>query len=155
MPYYAKNGAEGAAAHGRYLYFSSAEEAKIACALLNSNIFYVFFIAFSDCFHLSDGIAAAFPVAPSVWADKDIISLNDRLMNALQGSAVRKIINSRNRTGIDAVEYDEYSGQSAKGYIDEIDRRLATHFALPPSVVDAVINYDIKYRMGQGTEVDD
>ncbi len=46
LPHYAKNGVINAPAHGRYLYFESEVVANIACALLNSSLFYTYFIAY-------------------------------------------------------------------------------------------------------------
>ena len=37
----------------------------------------------------------------------------------------------------------------SKPIIDEIDRALATHFGFTDEELDFIINYDIKYRMGQ------
>ena len=36
--------------------------------------------------------------------------------------------------------------------IDEIDRVLAQHYGFTDEELDFIINYDIKYRMGQGAE---
>jgi len=70
VPYYAKNGKVGAPAHGRYLYFRDAEAAHIVCAVLNSSLLYSYFIAYGDCFHLSDTLATSFPLASFINGDK-------------------------------------------------------------------------------------
>ena len=62
IPHYAKNGRVGAPAHGRHFYVDSARKARIVCAILHSSIFYGYFIAFSDCFHVSDTLVKSFPV---------------------------------------------------------------------------------------------
>ena len=36
--------------------------------------------------------------------------------------------------------------------LDEIDRTLAQHYGFTDAELDFIINYDIKYRMGRGTE---
>ena len=40
----------------------------------------------------------------------------------------------------------------SKPIIDEIDRVLARHYGFTDDELDFIINYDIKYRMGQETE---
>jgi len=40
----------------------------------------------------------------------------------------------------------------AKEIIDEIDNVLAKHYGFTGEELDFIINYDIKYRMGQDTE---
>ncbi|MCX5916926.1 MAG: hypothetical protein NTX30_09650 [Deltaproteobacteria bacterium] len=39
----------------------------------------------------------------------------------------------------------------SKPIIDEIDRVLAKHYGFTDEELDFIVNYDIKYRMGQGT----
>ncbi len=38
--------------------------------------------------------------------------------------------------------------------IPQIDHMLAKHYGFAEEELDFIINYDIKYRMGQDTEVD-
>lgn len=40
----------------------------------------------------------------------------------------------------------------SKPIIDEIDRVLANYYGLTDEELDFIINYDIKYRMGQHSE---
>jgi hypothetical protein len=40
----------------------------------------------------------------------------------------------------------------SKEIIDEIDRVLAKHYGFTDEELDFIINYDIKYRMGQDAE---
>ena len=47
------------------------------------------------------------------------------------------------------VIYDEFYPKYSKSIIDEIDRILAQHYGFTDEEVDYIINYDIKYRMGQ------
>ncbi|MDA8239587.1 MAG: Eco57I restriction-modification methylase domain-containing protein [Nitrospiraceae bacterium] len=84
LPYYAKNGKVAAPAHGRYLFFPSADIAHLVCAALNSSLFYSYFIVYGDCFHLSNTLALSFPLPPSVITDKSLISLNEKLMKDLK-----------------------------------------------------------------------
>ena len=40
----------------------------------------------------------------------------------------------------------------SKPIIDEIDRVLARHYGFTDEELDFIINYDIKYRMGQDSD---
>jgi hypothetical protein len=73
-------------------------------------------------------------------------------MDALRSGAERKIIQTK--TG-DKIAYDEYYGWKAKATIDEIDALLATHYGFTDEELDFLINYDIKYRMGQDNGVEE
>jgi len=53
------------------------------------------------------------------------------------------------------VEYDEFYPRLVKESIDLVDQALQHEFALSDSQLDYLINYDIKYRMGQDAEEDD
>ena len=58
---------------------------------------------------------------------------------------IRKEVNYRT-TG--KVIYDEYYPKLSKPIIDEIDTVLAKHYGFTEEELDYIINYDIKYRMG-------
>ena len=46
------------------------------------------------------------------------------------------------------VTYDQYWISKSKPIIDEIDELLAKHYGFTEEELDFIINYDIKYRMG-------
>ncbi|MBQ2360092.1 MAG: hypothetical protein II398_04275, partial [Prevotella sp.] len=46
------------------------------------------------------------------------------------------------------VYYEEYYPAKSKSIIDEIDKVLAKHYGFTEEELDFIINYDIKYRMG-------
>lgn len=50
------------------------------------------------------------------------------------------------------VEYQEFYPNLSKHVLDKIDRVLARHFDLSDEEIDAVINYDIKYRLGASAD---
>ncbi|MEW6665282.1 MAG: DNA methyltransferase [Thermodesulfobacteriota bacterium] len=146
LPYYAKDGVVGSPAHGRYLYFQDLPTARWACATLNSSLFYLYFIAYGDCFHLSDTLARSFPLPTGVSEDPRVTKLGESLMRALRKGAKRTSIQTKDGHEI---AYDEYFGWKAKPTIDDIDAALATHYGFTQEELDFIINYDIKYRMGQ------
>ena len=152
LPYYAKNGSVGAPAHGRYLYFNEETIPPAVCALLNSNLFYTYFISFGDCFHLSDTLASGFPVTDDLLKDPLLAGLSKRLMQDLKAHAAKKVITTKDG---DKIAYDEFFVSKSKPIIDEIDSVLAKHYGFTDEELDFIINYDIKYRMGQGAGGDE
>ncbi|MDE7465570.1 MAG: Eco57I restriction-modification methylase domain-containing protein [Muribaculaceae bacterium] len=127
-------------------YNISPKEQNIICALLNSNIFYLWFVMHSDCRHLNRREIENFPYN---LANKEITSeisnLCDQLMTSFK-------LNSNRRTSYlktsGKIEYDEYFPKLSKSIIDEIDKLLAKHYGFTDEELDFIINYDIKYRMG-------
>jgi hypothetical protein len=145
LPYYAKNGIVGAPAHGRYLYFDKSETAHIICALLNSSLFYAYFIAYGDCFHLSDTLVSGFPINKEILQDAALSRLDIKLMESLKANSETKTIRTSDGNKI---SYAEFYGAKSKPIIDEIDRLLAVHHGFTNEELDFIVNYDIKYRTG-------
>src|SRR5262249_25498697 len=144
LPYYAKEDQVGAPAHGRFIYLSNADLAYAVGALLNSSLFYVYFIAFGDCFHLSEGLVTEFPITKAISEDTNLILQSKKLMTDLTANAERKVIRTSDGKQI---SYDNFYGSKSKPIIDEIDRVLAQHYGFTDEELDFIINYDIKYRM--------
>jgi hypothetical protein len=145
LPYYSKNGIAGAPAHGRYVYCADEASAHVVTAILNSSLFYSYFVAYSDCFHLSQSLVEMFPVTDKILKDKSLAELSKRLMQDLLRNAERKII--RTQDG-DVIEYAEFVAAKSKEKIDAIDARLAELYEFDSAQLDFILNYDIKYRMG-------
>ncbi len=144
LPYYAKNGNEGTPAHGRTLHCHDSSTCAIVTAILNSSLFYLYFIAYGDCFHLSDTLVRCFPVNQKVMCDSDLVELGRLLDCDLRRGAVRRTIGTR---GGDRITYDEVFAVKSKENIDEIDRVLARYYGFSGEETDYIINYNIKYRM--------
>lgn len=157
LPYYAKNGKVGAPAHGRYVYFPDKKTANICSAILNSSLFYLYFVAFGDCFHLSDSLVANFPIPPSALQDLRLIELNKELMADLKRNSVTKTITTKDKktkTVKDTIAYAEFDARSSKPIIDKVDCVLAEHFNLTAAELDMILNFDVKFRLGSDEEAD-
>ena len=146
LPYYAKNGVVGPPAHGRYLYFSNNRHANAVCALLHSSLFYAYFVAYGDCFHLSQTLATGFPIPSSLLDEEELEALNNALMKDLRKNAQKQVINTREG---DEICYAEFFAWKSKEILDDIDNRLGRHYGFNDDELDLIVNYDIKFRMGQ------
>ena len=88
-----------------------------------------------------------FPVAFEDIEDvckKNLTQLCRLLMKELQNNAV--MVDAVYRTG--DVSFAQYLPAKSKSIIDEIDKVLAKHYGFTDEELDFIINYDIKYRMG-------
>ncbi len=118
-------------------------------ALLNSTLFYSWFVTYSDVYHCGREIILDFPcnlIALSESLGESLSELKERLMDDLRKHSLRRVIPYK-ATGL--VEYDEFYPRQSKPIIDEIDRVLAQHYGFSDEELDFIINYDIKYRMGR------
>jgi methylase of polypeptide subunit release factors len=135
--------------------FENPKDSVIICALINSGLFYFFYIAYSDAYHCGRDLLLDFPIEleqmNSDLRDR-IIALNAELMEDLKQKSSRSRIQYKH-TGW--VEFDKFYPKNSKPIIDEIDRILAQHYGFTEEELDFIINYDIKYRMGRDNGGDD
>ena len=113
-----------------------------AICLLSSSLYYWFWIAFSDCYHVTKGDIDAMPVPDSMVANSEFTSLATRLLEDLWLHAERRVRNRKD--GSQQEEVNFHVGMS-KPIIAEIDAALR-NLGLSPYELDFIANYDAKYR---------
>jgi hypothetical protein len=145
IPFFAKNGSIGAPPHGRFINCTDSQ-APILAALLSSSLFYQWYHAVSDCYHVSDAIVQALPCPPSIMLDTELASLGQQLEDFLHREA--KVVEIQTNTG-DTIAYAAFNCQDSKPILDKIDAVLARHYGFTEKELDFIISYDIKYRMGR------
>ena len=150
MPYfYNDRHGESVSTQVKTVSVPTEQDASIVTSVLCSSLFYWWFILLSDCRHLNEREIGRFPLGLWQMAEdvrSDLSALCSLLMEDLQRHAHRKdtVYQTTGR-----VVYDEYYPRHSKAIIDEIDRALARHYGFTAEELDYLINYDIKYRMGQ------
>jgi hypothetical protein len=83
--------------------------------------------------------------------DQALVSLGRSLMEDYRANAERKIRDGkRGRT-----EFDEFYPKKSKNLLDDIDRRLSSHYRFTEEETDYILNYEIKYRLGADEEEED
>ena len=114
---------------------------KIFCGF-NSTTHYIFYSEISDCWHFGKWHLNNFPI--------DFTSLPgkfDILSNNLEASfKLNRITRYDKRAKGDIYEYKI---SKSKPIIDQIDTILAQHYGFTEEELDFIINYDIKYRIGE------
>jgi hypothetical protein len=134
---------------------SSEVEKNTLAAVLNSSLFFWFFIAFSDCRNVNSREILKLPCDLSKMDNdlkKQLTKLAKRLMTDLESNSVFLQRNDK-RAGV--LEIQSFQPRASKPIIDEIDTVLAKHYGFTNEELDFIINYDIKYRMGKEIESDD
>ena len=121
------------------------KDVEIASSLINSSTFFVWWICNSDCYHLNKPEITNFRYTHSSETDASICLKAEKLAVDMQQKSVRRIYNYKTSG---KVEYDEFYMKLSKSIIDEIDKVLAKHYGFTNEELDFIINYDIKYRMG-------
>lgn len=130
------------------LHLPSKADAAVTVAVLNSSLFYWWFLILSDCRHLNMREIENFPIGIDRMTDTvktRLAQLTRDLMADFKRHKQRKECEYK-ATG--KVIYDEFYPKHSKPIIDEIDCVLARHYGFSDEELDFIVNYDIKYRMG-------
>lgn len=148
LPYFRNSNGDTVSSSVKRLSFRTEKARDICSAVLNSSLFYMWYVALSDCRHLNIREIECFPLGldhMSAENQAKLVTLCSKLMEDLDANKIRKITNGQ-RNGFN--EYDEFKPKPSKPIIDEIDSILAQHFALSEEELDYIVNYDYKFRMG-------
>lgn len=112
--------------------------------LLNSSLFFFFWIVFSDCYNLTKRYFSLFKI-PIIRDEIELSNLALKLNLDLKKHMNIVEYEYKNQ-GI--VRFAQFYPKFSKSIIDEIDKVLAKHYGFTEEELDFIINYDIKYRMG-------
>ena len=125
--------------------FSEIDNTSIG-ALISSTLFYWNYIAYTDCRNLQKSFIESFKFPITAINDSQLKTEGKKLFTDYEKNKYTKSTHYKT-TGNDVV-YDEYYPKKSKPIIDEIDKILAKHYGFTEEELDFIINYDIKYRMG-------
>jgi Eco57I restriction-modification methylase len=148
IPFFKRNGQRMDPPHGRIVPFSTELACDFTGCLMNSSLFYWAYSVLCDCEHINDAFLQSFPI-PSNWATTDWKKLGTSLSADMKANATRKVITTKQGHRI---EYDEMKALRSKSRIDAIDCCLAKLYGFTEQERDFLVNYDIKYRMGDELE---
>jgi len=123
-----------------------ARIAPVMLALLNSHLFYWYWIAFSNCMDVVARDVLEFPVFRLEEVDPaPFVSLVTHLLTLYRESATTR---ARRGTRIQTSE-TTIDARRARTVIVAIDRLLAHHYGFNDEELDFVLSYDLKYRLGR------
>lgn len=149
VPYFVNSGGETViSSHVKPIFVNKKDDADIILSVLNSTLFYWYNLLCSNCRDLTLREINSFPITIEMINDnnrRELSRLSQKLMKDYNNNAIRKSCIYK-ATG--KVEFDEYHPNKSKPIIDEIDKVLAKHYGFTEEELDFIINYDIKYRMG-------
>jgi hypothetical protein len=94
---------------------------------------------------MNDSIVKQFPVTEGMLSDPRLRSLAQKLEKDIKNNS---FVTTRN-TDADKIEIEAFKMVASKPIIDEIDMALGAHYGLDEELMDYVINFDAKYRLGK------
>lgn len=124
-------------------YFREADMSYYYMAAFNSNLFWWYYALNFDMFNLKDYMIFSFRLTYS--KDDSLTQLAKMLEMDLNKKKLTLVVNSQTRGTVNSYVFKK---RLSKPIIDEIDKVLAKHYGFSEEELDFIINYDIKYRMG-------
>ena len=119
----------------------------LVLSVYHSSLFYWFTYTFSDCRNINKPEVEEFIINLQKINDSfgdSLSKLSHNLSNDLQRNS--KFLEYNYSSGWR--KFQAFYPRNSKPIIDEIDKVLAKHYGFTEEELDFIINYDIKYRMG-------
>lgn len=115
-------------------------------AFISSSLFYWNYIAYTDCRNVTKTFIDSFN-CPSELAKSEVLSKVGVLLFADYEENKYRKDTFYTSTGRNVI-YDEYYPKKSKIILDKVDSVVSRYFRFSETELDFIINYDIKYRMG-------
>ncbi len=146
---YEENGDLRITSELKTLKFSSEINKFAGISTFLSNLFFWYYIDYSDCRNVNKREVFSFPISLSdidtVLLEK-LYSLGVDIVQSLQDNSYFQTA-SYKKYG--TLKMQTFQPRKSKPIIDQIDTVLAQHYGFTEEELDFIINYDIKYRMGK------
>lgn len=143
LPYFKINGVDSMSSTLKRFSTNTKDCTDSIVSIINSTTFALLYFVFSDCYHLTVKDLNRFRI--SSFDDKSLSALCSDLMHNINQNSIIKTTFYKSKG---EVKYQELYPRYSKPIIDEIDKVLAVHYGFTDEELDFIINYDIKYRMG-------
>lgn len=144
-PKYFCNGVEGHSSRETYLSVESKNQCLSIVALLSSGLFWWWYTITSNLRDLNPSDIYGIKIAKSVIEDFKLERLGEIYLDDLVKNS---ILLTREQRNVGTTQTQSFKISKSKNIIDEIDKVLAKHYGFTEEELDFIINYDIKYRMG-------
>ena len=143
---------EQVSSHVKILYASTKLDCSVIVAVMNSSIFYWWFIALSNCRDLGKREIETFPVGMANMANSEKQRLSKMVGNLMTDLKKHKLRKECQYKTTGRVVYDEFYPRHSKSILNEIDTVLAGHYGFTAEELDFILNFDFKFRLGRSTE---
>ena len=117
----------------------------VVISSVSSDVFWWYYSSHFDMFNLGDYQIFGFRLSKlSSSIIEGLKEIGKKYELSLEKNAIIKQV----QTGHGIVSQKQYYVRKSKPIIDEMDKVLAKHYGFTEEELDFIINYDIKYRMG-------
>lgn len=134
------------------IFFSEELYRDVALGIYNSNLFYWYYIVFSDCRNVNKREVANFPF-DFTSVDKALLeSIAFKSKALMEDLHLNSRLDSRFYKKIGKLKVLTYSPRLSKSVMDEIDFLIGKAFNLTDEEIKFIIDYDVDFRMGNDQE---
>lgn len=145
-PKFKLNGRLGHSSRETWFTVAKQKHVESIIAALSSDVFWWWYTVTSNLRHLNPYDVQNFPLPEAILSDSDIYRLGRDYLKDIDRESTM-LVREQKQTG--RTETQSFKIQESKPLIDEIDSVLAKHYGFTDEELDFIVNYDIKYRMGQ------
>jgi hypothetical protein len=148
LPHFDSGAADRSVHHFKDFGLSDKRFGPVVGCIVNSTLFYIWFIAFGNGRNVALRDISTLPVPDTLFSSASVTTFRKLFSRLMTDYRRHSIVRKRN----DGVEFQEFYPSKSKLILDEIDTVLAGHYGFTPEELDFVLNYDIKYRLGRAGE---
>lgn len=145
------NGVETTSSKEESISFITEKEQYSAICLWWSDLYWWWYQINSDVRNNNPSDLVSLPIINDIFSEASFKELGKELIKDLKDNSIwseRKFQGNISR-------YKSFIPKFSKPIIDEIDKLLAKHYGFTEEELDFIINYDIKYRMGDELNKDE
>ena len=149
-PIFEEDGIHKVTGEMKPLFFDSSEKCNLTIAILSSNLYFLTYILWSSC-QVVNSRDFNFNINFNTISRNMLKELNlfgEKLQNDYQKNSHVITRNYAKKGRTFTMKKQHFYIKFSKHIIDEIDKVLAKHYGFTEEELDFIINYDIKYRMG-------
>lgn len=126
--------------HFRDIRFENEDEGRAIGAIINSSLFFFWFVTVGNGRNLTGNDVKKFPVGELIdESAKNLSMIFDCLMNDYKDNSIIRVRKD--------CEFQEFRPSQSKDIIDDIDIELRNHYEFTKEETDFIKNYEIKYRI--------
>jgi len=149
IPIYKRGDKIGVSSDYKILDLENEELKDFIICLLNSSLFYWYWITYSDCFHLTKKFIEGFPVPFKKIQDKLYSNGVNRLCRELMIDYQKNSILKTTNYSTGKITHQEFSPSKSKKIIDKIDSTLGGFYDLSKLEINFICNFHSKFRMNE------
>lgn len=144
-PLFYCNGIKGKSSRETFISVNTQEEATILVGLLSSSLFWWWYTITSNLRDLNPSDITGFKFSKEIVQGKKMLQLSSLYISDLKANSSLLI---RQQKSKGETKTQSFKISLSKSIIDRIDEILSKYYKLTNEELDFIINYDIKYRMG-------